>query len=95
MTHSDELEQNQSSKNEVHQLSGRDYFDLWQYCEEVGGRDKDRMVTIVIPLITAAVVALGFIIKENIIFHSFFCLSVWGQTCNLHFAEFIECIMKV
>ena len=24
-----------------------DYFDLWKHCEDTGGRDKDRMVTIV------------------------------------------------
>ncbi len=29
-----------------YKLDGKDYLDLWKYCEDVGGKDKDRMVTI-------------------------------------------------
>ena len=24
-----------------------EYYDLWKYCKDIGGRDKDRMITIV------------------------------------------------
>ena len=49
-----------------------DYYDLWKYCEEVGGKDKDRMVTIVTWLLAFAIAILGYIIIKEIDFNSIY-----------------------
>ncbi len=58
-----------SNNNSKYNLS-KDYFDLWKHCENTGGRDKDRMVTIVTWLLAFAVAILGYIITEGIKFNS-------------------------
>jgi len=46
-----------------YKLKDKDYLDLWKYCEEVGGRDKDRMVATVTWLLAFAIGLLGYIVK--------------------------------
>ncbi len=48
-----------------YKLNGKDYLEIWKYCEEVGGRDKDRMVTITTWLLGFAVVIIGYIFTQQ------------------------------
>jgi len=61
----DKVNNNVLKKNYKYKLKDRDYLDLWMYFEEVGGKDKDRMVTIVTWLLAFAAVILSYIITQS------------------------------
>ncbi len=54
-----------------YQLKEKDYLDLWKYCEDVGGKDKDRMVTISTWLLAFGVAIHAYIFTKGFQFESF------------------------
>lgn len=41
-----------------------DYYDLWKYCNDVGSRDKDRMITIVTWHLGSVILIIGYITNQ-------------------------------
>ena len=64
MTANDKSAQDLDDDGKPHPLGDRDYFELWRYCEEVGGRDKDRMVTIATWLLAFALAILAYLFVQ-------------------------------
>ncbi len=54
-----------------YQIDGKDYLDLWKYCEDVGGKDKDRMVTISTWLLAFGVAIHAYIFTKGFQFEPF------------------------
>ncbi len=75
-----------------YQLDSKDYLELWKYCEEVAGRDKDRMVTISTWLLAFAVAIHAFILTKQMKF-SLLSINIDGnmQVIVLAVAGIITC----
>jgi len=43
-----------------------DYYDLWKYCNDIGDKDKDRMITIVTWHLGTVVLIIGYITTKLI-----------------------------
>ncbi len=80
-------------KVKEYKLDGKDYLDLWKYCEEVAGKDKDRMVTISTWLLAFGVAILAYIFTRGFQSDSF-SIKEYGRIQVLFpaFAGMIICV---